>query len=152
TAEVLEKIGLAAADVPGLDLSREGALQALVQAIAGSAVLRGKVLAVSARHRRNLLGGLGKQIDLAKPQAVTVMDLGYAATIQAVLARILAREGSPVILRGLYFALNDTGAARRGGGLDARAFLGTGGPGLALGRLLSLTPDVLEHACMCRDG
>ncbi len=149
-AEVLEKIGLVADDLPGFDLARDGALPALVQAIAGRPALQDKVLAVSARHRRNLLAGLGKQIDLAKAQTVTVMDLGYAATIQAVLARILAREGSPVTLRGLYFALNDAGYARRGGGLAAQAFLGD--RGLAVARLLSRTPDVLEHACMCRDG
>lgn len=150
TAEVLEKIGLAATDVPGFDIGRDGALQTLVQAITRSPALQAKVLAVSARHRRNLLAGLGKQIDLARPQTAIVMDLGYAATIQAVLARILTREGSPVVLRGLYFALNDTGIARRGGGLDVRAFLGD--RGLAVARLLSRTPDVLEHACMCREG
>ncbi len=149
-AEVLAQIGLTAADVPGVDFGRDGALQALVQAIAGRPALREKVLAVSARQRRNLLAGLGRQIDLAKAQVITVMDLGYAATIQAVLARILAREGSPVTLRGLYFALNDTGFARRSGGLAVDAFLGE--EGLNAARLLSRTPDVLEHACMCRDG
>lgn len=148
--EVLGKIGLTAADVPGVDFGRDGALPALVQAIAGSAALRDKVLAVSAGLRRNLLAGLRKQIDLAKPQTVLVMDLGYAATIQAVLARILAREGSPVRLRGLYFALNDAGLARRSSGLAAAAFLGE--QGLSAARLLSRTPDVLEHACMCREG
>ncbi len=152
SAAVLDKIGLAPADMPGFDLNRDGALPALVNAIVTRPALREKVLAVSAGHRRNLLKGLGKQIDLAKPQTVTLMDLGYAATIQAVLARILAREGSPVILSGLYFALNDTGLARRSGGLAVDAFVGTDGPGLALGRLLSRTPDVLEHACMCREG
>ncbi len=150
TAEVLEKIGLSPADIPGFDVGRDGALQILVQAITGSPALRDKVLAVSARHRRNLLAGLGKQIDLTQAQTIVIMDLGYAATIQAVLARILAREGAPVTLRGLYFALNDTGFARRGGGLMADAFLGE--RGLGVGRLLSRTPDVLEHACMCRDG
>ena len=151
-AAVLEKIGLAPADMPAFDLGRDGALAALVNAIATRPTLREKVLAVSAGHRRNLLAGLAKQIDLAKPQTVTLMDLGYAATIQAVLARILAREGSPVILSGLYFALNDAGLARRSGGLAVEAFLGTGGAGRAMGRLLSRTPDVLEHACMCREG
>ena len=156
-AETLEQIGLAPADVPGFDPGRDtsgssGTLQALVNAIGAQPALREKVLAVSARHRRNLLKGLGKRIDLAKAQCITLMDLGYAATIQAVLARILAREGSPVTLSGLYFALNDTGLARRAGGLHVDAFLGVGGAGLALGRLLSRTPDVLEHACMCREG
>ncbi|MBX7199651.1 MAG: HAD family hydrolase [Rhodospirillaceae bacterium] len=149
-AEVLDRIGLAPADVPGLDFARDGALPALVQAIARRPALRDKVLAVSARHRRNLLAGLGKQINLAKPQRISVMDLGYAATIQAVLARILAREGSPVTVQGLYFALNDTGLARRSGGLAVKSFLGD--QGLPVARLLSRTPDVLEHACMCREG
>ncbi|MHB1206382.1 MAG: HAD family hydrolase, partial [Rhodospirillaceae bacterium] len=152
TAAVLATIGLAPADLPGFDMSRAGALAALVGAITGTPTLRAKVLAVSASHRRNLLKGLARHFDLALPQTITLMDLGYAATIQAVLARILAREGVEVTLSGLYLALNDTGLARRNSGLAVDAFLGTGAPGLAIGRLLSRTPDVLEHACMCRDG
>lgn len=152
TGEVLEKVGLSSADVPGFDVGREGALQSLIGEISRRPALKEKVLAVSARLRRNLLAGLARRFDLAQPQCITLMDLGYAATIQAVLARILAREGAAVTLEGLYFALNDTGLARRAGGLAAEAFLGTGAAGLALGRLLSRTPDVLEHACMCREG
>ena len=154
---ILTGLGLSSADLngvlpPGFALSQPNALPALSQAIAATQALKDKVVAASARLRANLLKGLAKQLDTGAAQTVTVLDLGYAATIQSVLARILAREGSPVALSGLYLALNDKAMANVRGGADLRAFLGDEGFLGTTAALLSRTPDVLEHACMCREG
>lgn len=154
--EVLATLGLTRAEVaaviPGFDLGRPGAIGALAQAIVAVPFLKDKVVERSARNRRNLLRGLGRQIDLARDHTVTLMDLGYAATIQTLLARILAREGAKVRLEGLYFALNDRAAEHRRSDVRVSAYLDEAGYASGLGRLLTRTPDVLEHACMCRDG
>jgi FMN phosphatase YigB (HAD superfamily) len=157
TDEVLQEVGLSRADFAnvlpaGFELRQPDALMTLVQAISSVPAAMGKVLATSARHRANLLRGLGKAVDLSVAQTVTVIDLGYGATIQTVLGRILKREGHPVQLSGLYLALNDKALINVRGGADLRAYLGTEGFLGDTAALLSRTPDVLEHACMCRDG
>lgn len=153
--EVLGALGLTLTEVmtaiPGFDMRHPGALGALARTIAATPFLRDKVTARSAQNRRGLLRGLGKQIDLAKEQTVTLMDLGYAATIQTLLSRILAREGAKIRIEGLYFVLNDRAAEHRRI-TDIAAYLGEHGFASSLGRLLTRTPDVLEHASMCRDG
>jgi FMN phosphatase YigB (HAD superfamily) len=154
--EVLASLGLSAAEVtaviPGFDMQRPGALGTLGQAITAVPYLKDKVLAQSARNRRNLLKGLKRHMDIRADDTILLMDLGYAGTIQTLLARILAREGARVRLRGLYFVLNDLALANRGGGTDMDSYLGDGGFNSRIGRLLTRTPDVLEHACMCREG
>ncbi len=155
--EILSGIGIARQDLAGavpdgFDLAQPNALAVLCQTIAAKPALREKVLAVSARHRTNLLKGLSKRIDLASLETVTLMDLGYAATIQTVLARILAREGAKLKLAGLYLALNDRAVVHAGHGAELHAFLDAEGFNGTTAALLSRTPDVLEHACMCREG
>lgn len=154
--EVLASIGLAPADVaaviPAFNMQRPGALSALAHAITAVPYLKAKVLAGSARNRLNLLKGLKKHFDIRADATIVLMDLGYAGTIQTLLARILAREGAKVRLRGLYFVLNDLALVNRSAGAEMDAFLGDGGFNTRLGRLLTRTPDVLEHACMCPEG
>lgn len=154
--EILANLGLTRADVvaalPGFTMRANGALAALTEAVIETEVLKTKVLARAAALRGTLLKGLGKQIDLGKAQRVVLMDLGYAATIQSVLAGILAREGAKVQLEGLYLALNDRALVHRQSGSDVHAFIGNGGYNALVARLLTRTPDVLEHACMCREG
>ncbi len=155
--EVLVGMGLSRADLTGavpagFDIRQPNALNILSQAVAATPALLAKVLAVSGGLRANLLKGLGKLTDLALPQTLTLLDLGYAATIQSVLGRILAREGIKTGLTGLYVALNDKAATNVRGGADLRAFLGGEGFAGPTGALLSRTPDVLEHACMCPEG
>ena len=154
---ILTGLGLSPADLVGLlpagfALNHPDALPALCQAIVATPALKDKVLAASARLRSNLLKGLAGHFDAEKPQALTFLDLGYAATIQTVLARILKREDSPITLTGLYLALNDKAMGHMRAGADLRAYLGDEGFLGATAALLSRTPDVLEHACMCREG
>jgi FMN phosphatase YigB (HAD superfamily) len=154
--EVLRNIGLTYGDLspvlPGFDMHAPGALNALAQAIAATPALRDKVVARATQHRANLLKGLAKHIDLGASEIVLLMDLGYAATIQSVLARILAREGATLRLEGFYLALNDRALLNRQAGTHIHAFIGNDGFNAMVAQLLSRTPDVLEHACMCREG
>ncbi|MDX2142278.1 MAG: hypothetical protein SFV19_02885 [Rhodospirillaceae bacterium] len=159
TPDVLKQIGLTQADLEGampdaarFDIRQSDALSTLCLAVAGSPAIRAKVCAWSAGLRRDLLKGLKQALPLEKPGNIVLMDLGYAATIQTALARILKREGLPANLVGLYFALNPKAVDNIIEGADARAFLSDGGVDTRTIGLLTRTPDVLEHACMCRDG
>lgn len=154
TEEALASLGMSRADLQDVlpatfDFRAANALQVLGRAIIATPALKTKVLATSARHRANLLMGLGKY--LREPR-LTVLDLGYAATIQSVLALILKREGSPIVVSGLYLALNEKAMGHMRGGAELSAYLDDEGFQGATAALLSRTPDVLEHACMCREG
>ena len=154
TDEILNGLGLTRDDLKGLlpafDKTHVDAVGSLSRAIAGTPKLKDKVLATSAALRANLLKGLGKHAGFEA--GAVLLDLGYAATIQSVLARILKREGKNTKLTGLYLALNDKAAAHIRGGADLRAYFAGEGFMGATAALLSRTPDVLEHACMCREG
>ncbi len=153
TDEILREMGLVRADLPaGFEIGQPDALEVLCRIIVTTPNVRDKVLAVSARHRANLLKGLGKLFDLAKPQAIALMDLGYAATIQNILSRILAREGAKTRFVGLYLALNERAAVATRAGSELHGYLNDRGFGGPVAALLSRTPDVLEHACMCPEG
>ncbi len=155
--EVLAGLGLGVGEVDAVfespfDWTAANAIPTLAQGIAQTPALLTKVLAQSANLRKNLLAGLGKHVDLSQTATVFLMDLGYAATIQSVLSKILRREGVQIHQRGLYLALNNKAASNVAAGADLNAYLdheGFNGPTAAL---LSRTPDVLEHACMCREG
>ncbi len=155
--DILASLGLEIADfqdfAPSLpDLRLPAGQAALRQAIVAVQALRDKVTAKSAQLRHNLLKALAKKIDLCSAEQIIVMDLGYAGTIQSVLSRILQREGANVRLVGLYVALNEKAQANIRGGADLRGYLDHEGYAGRTAALLSRTPDVLEHACMCPEG
>ncbi|MBL8629841.1 MAG: hypothetical protein JNM81_09450 [Rhodospirillaceae bacterium] len=163
TDEMLAQCGLSRADLaemPGagaaFDLMDGDDLMRLCAFIEKSEAAKAKVCAVSAASRRNLITALKKQIDLNGAMPFVVMDLGYAATIQVVLERILRREGFTVPLIGLYLALNDAAAenmlAGLNDGVDLRGYLAHDGFDPKAARILTSMPYVLEHACMCREG
>jgi len=157
TADVLTSMGLtpadlAAAGLGAFEIGRDDSLVKLCQAIGGSPALLAKVIAVADDNRRNLMAGLGRVLDLKSSGPAVVMDLGYTATIQTALQSILAREGSPLRLTGLYLALNARAQDGIRADADLRAFLGDDGFAGPIGALLSRVPFVLEHACMCREG
>ncbi len=149
----LTKADLAAAGLPDFDITDGNTVvRKLCMTIAERPELLAKVVAVGGRHRANLLKALSRQIDLTSPGPVVVMDLGYTATIQSALQDLLARNGSPVRLEGLYLALNKKALENVRGGNDLRGYLDTEGFEGMIGKLLSRVPFVLEHACMCPEG
>lgn len=152
--ECVASLGLTIADiksvVPDFDFGQPDSLSRLANAIAANLKLKDKVVIRSAQLRRNLLAALKTKVDFKKP--FILMDLGYAATIQSVLGRILKREGIVVPITGLYLAANKKAIHNTRDGADIRAYLNQGGYGGLTGALLSRTPDVLEHACMCPEG
>jgi FMN phosphatase YigB (HAD superfamily) len=161
--EMLAQAGLTRDDLTGLnadgrpfDLFNGDDLMRLCAFIEQNEQVKAKVCAVSAASRRNLINALSKQIDLNGTTPFVVMDLGYAATIQVILDRILRRENFTVPLVGLYLALNDAAAqnmlAGLGEGVDLRGYLGHEGFNPDAARILTAVPYVLEHATMCREG
>jgi predicted HAD superfamily hydrolase len=107
TDEILGHIGLTRADLAAIspDLEKFDAGQAdafvkMISAILMNPALKQKIEAHSASLRPGLLKGLSKVIPFTKSPRIMLVDLGYTATIQAVLQRILTREGLKVDVSG----------------------------------------------------
>jgi len=159
TDEILTNMGLSRADLGAVstelaqfDAAQPDAFVKMISAVLMNPALKQKIEAHSAALRPGLLKGLGKAISFAQKPRIIVVDLGYTATIQAVLQRILKREGLDVKMSGLYFALSDKAAANIMSGVDLQAYLSPDGFGGEATQVLVRTPDVLEHACMCDEG
>ncbi len=159
TDEILSHLGLTRADLAqadpqlaGFDTAQPDAFVTLIRAVGMNPTLRAKLIAQSQHHRPGLLKALAQSILFDKNARVMLVDLGYSATIQAVLQRILKHEGMNVDMSGLYFALGDKAAANILSGIDLQAYLSADGFGAEAVQVLMRTPDVLEHACMCDEG
>jgi FMN phosphatase YigB (HAD superfamily) len=159
TDDILGNMGLTRADLaqasPELatfDATQPDAFVTMIKAVMMHPALRAKIETMSASLRPGLLKGLGKTIPMNAPARVMVVDLGYTATIQTVLQRVLQREGVPVSVTGLYFALNDKAITNVLNGVDLQSYLSPEGFASESAQVLTRTPDVLEHACMCDEG
>jgi hypothetical protein len=83
---------------------------------------------------------------------LALLDLGYAATIQTALARILAAEGIPVRLRGAYLVTTPGAVwARRAGG-DVRGDLAAFGAPSWFTTPFVRHREVIETLCASGDG
>jgi FMN phosphatase YigB (HAD superfamily) len=159
TEDILSNMGLthvdlaqASPDLATFDATQPEAFVTMIKAVMMHPALRAKIDAKSASLRPRLLKGLGKTIPMRAPSRIMVVDLGYTATIQTVLQRVLQHEGLPVSLTGLYFALNDKAITNVLNGVDLQSYLSPEGFASDAAQVLTRTPDVLEHACMCDEG
>ncbi|MCB2106633.1 MAG: hypothetical protein KDE14_02980 [Rhodobacteraceae bacterium] len=164
TDEVCADIGLGQGDLAGIlpagfslpldaDMSvLRTAIRILADAIVSTPHARKKVLEESARRRTNLIIAVQRAIGAANGARAVLTDLGYAGTIQAVLGRILAREQKQVRLTGLYMSLTKSAAFNLLAGADLRAYLNHDGFDGMTPAVIARTPDLIEQACMCREG
>jgi len=159
TNEILANIGLTREDLGAVspelaqfDATQPDAFVKMISAVMMNASLRDKIGAKSAGLRPGLMKGLAKSIPFSKRPRIMLVDLGYTATIQAILQRILAHEGVDLEMSGLYFALSDKAMINILGGVNLQSYLAPDGFDSEAARVLTRTPDVLEHACMCDEG
>jgi hypothetical protein len=153
--ELLDQLGLAPADLPGLDaradLTPERA-RALVHRIARDPSARGKVVRASATARRNLLAHVAAVLGPDRPRRVAVVDLGYHGTIQGTLQRILDHEGAGVATHGLYLVTGDRTHVAQAGGAVVEGWLAANGQPVAVAHTLVRSPQVIEQSLMADCG
>lgn len=97
------------------------------EALAGDEALRAAIVAHTARLRARVMRQLRRELEpgALEPGAppLVICDVGWGATIQAGLQRILRAEGVDVELVGLYLALSEPGEQRQARGLAVRSYL-----------------------------
>jgi FMN phosphatase YigB (HAD superfamily) len=124
------------------DLARE-----LVERLAFDPALRARIVARSAELRSRLV----RYLERLRPPGenrIVLVDLGWAATIQSLLDRILHEAGSDLKTTGLYLITTDRAADRMLGGADARGFLASAGHPVRPVQAFMRSPEILEQICM----
>jgi hypothetical protein len=110
----------------GADAQDPTTLRAGCARLADDDSARASILRSAAELRGRVIRQLVREVDpdaLAGRAPFVVVDVGWGATIQSGLARILRAEGHEVDLVGLYFALSAPGEARAADGLSVRSYL-----------------------------
>ena len=119
----------------------------LVDGIVQDAELRGRIVASSAALRARLT----RYIEGLRPPGedrLVLVDLGWGATIQTLVDRLLAESGSDLTTTGLYLMTTDRAAARMLDGTDAHGFLAAGGHPRRSIEAFMRSPELIEQVCM----
>jgi glycosyltransferase involved in cell wall biosynthesis/FMN phosphatase YigB (HAD superfamily)/tetratricopeptide (TPR) repeat protein len=105
-----------------------------------------RIEARSAMERRKIIDYLRPWIEAGTP--IGVCDIGYNASAQAQLQRILELEGHPARFIGCYLVTCQRTAFRLLDGLDVRNFLGTFGRPYSQYQAFLRSPAFVEQ-CLC---
>lgn len=109
--------------------------------------LRARVVASARQLRRRIV----RYVDELRPageERLCLVDLGWRATIQALLDDMLREAGVDCRTLGLYVVTSRQVNDRLLDGVDARGFLGAGGLPEAQVDAIMRSPEILEQVCM----
>ena len=146
-------LGLALDDLPELApeadrrLDDAGFGEVVIDAIVHDPALRARVVAGSQALRRRIVRYVEQRLP-AGERRLALVDLGWGATIQASVQRLLDEAGLDVATLGLYLVTREGIAGRLLDGLDAQGFLGQAGLPAQPVDALMRSPEILEQICM----
>ncbi|MDQ6750001.1 MAG: hypothetical protein M3Z33_04525, partial [Actinomycetota bacterium] len=150
-------LGLEPADLPTLSeradarLDDAGLGDAVIDEIVYDAALRSRVVAASRELRRRVVRYVQERLPPGERRMVLV-DLGWGATVQGLLQKLLRADGVDCEVVGLYLLTRDAAADRMLDGLEVHGFLGCAGlPDDAIEAIMR-SPEILEQVCMPEHG
>lgn len=123
----------------------------VVAAFGASEALRAAMCDASAEKRARLFRYLDDAGVFAS-ERLTLVDLGWAGTIQRTLAQAFRGRPRPSHVRGLYFATHGKLLELPAATCSADSFLVRLGEPADLWSILSRTPEILEQACLSPAG
>ena len=152
-AEYCRTLGIEPAEVegfealPGARLGEPFLARRLVDSIVADTELRGRIVSSSSALRARLMRYL-EQLRPPGEDRMVLVDLGWGATIQTLLDRLLAEAGSDLSTTGLYLMTTDRAAARMLDGTDAHGFLASAGHPQRPVDAFIRSPELIEQICM----
>jgi FMN phosphatase YigB (HAD superfamily) len=151
--EYLTALGLAPDDLPALADQSErrmddaGFGDEVIDAVVHDPALRARVVARARELRRRIL----RYVESVRPpgeERLLVVDLGWRATIQATLDRLLSEAGVECRTLGLYLLTSEAAAPRLLDGVEAQGFLASAGVPEDPVEAIIRSPEILEQVCM----
>lgn len=151
--EFCATLGLEAADLPTLSgradarLDDAGVGDAVIDEIVYDAELRSRVVAASGELRRRVVRYVQERLPPGERRMMLV-DLGWGATVQGLLQKLLRADGVDCEVAGLYLLTRDAAADRTLDGLEVHGFLGSAGVPHDAIETIMRSPEILEQVCM----
>ncbi len=118
----------------------------LLEALTGDDAVRETIVEQARLTRERVLRYVERLLDGG--DRMTVVDLGWAASAQGLLAKALELGGLRVDLSGLYLVLHRGAARHVFDGTQARGYLGEYGEPAAAVDAMVRSPEILEQVCM----
>lgn len=156
-AELFATLGLERSDLGPLErhadarLDQKALLEAVVDRVVFDPALHERVVDAARAHRGRIVRYLRSRAG-ADARRVVLVDLGWGATIQSLLDRILEAEGERLETVGLYLVTNERAGERMLDGTLVEGFLGEIGHPEPHVASLMRSPELLEQACMPEHG
>ncbi|WP_448614809.1 HAD family hydrolase [Modestobacter sp. URMC 112] len=147
---LLDILHLRPGDVPALAgelhtvMDNSGILDRVASALTESPHLRNQMTATVTKARERLITAL-RNAGALEGEDLTLIDLGWGATIQFQLGRLLSLARIPIVPAGLYLATEDRSARVVQTGLRAEGYLAQGGYPREVSTTLTRSPEVLEQ-------
>lgn len=157
-AQIAPQLGLTATDFaeftddPEALLTTTESKGALIDFIAARTALRSKVLRYCREQRRGLIAHLFGDADPKKIKKIYLVDLGYNATIQGSIQRVLDAEGLNIQTHGFYLATAPGALATQEHGGICEGYLVAHGEPASLSFSLQRSPEVVEQSTMAACG
>ena len=137
-------------DLADSPLDAPEVLERVLEVLDKEPQVRAQVVLRAQQVRERLYRHLDRQLPAEGP--VVVVDIGWGATIQTLLSRLLEARGTPRKVVGLYLATQAHAEMRRLEGLQAEGYLAHGGRPAAELRAVMRSPEILEQICMSDEG
>ena len=128
-----------------------GECDRLIQALLQDTPARQRIRDATSERRSRLLAYY-ERAGLFDQDQVTIVDLGWAGSLQEGLNGLLREKSRFSHLRGLYFGTNAQILKKQGGCSSFDSFLFHLGSPIKPFGILSRTPEIIEQSCMCEEG
>ncbi|GAB3902934.1 hypothetical protein GCM10029964_094140 [Kibdelosporangium lantanae] len=149
--QLLSVLNLRAGEVPALAneldtvIDNGGIAERVSLALTETPHIRNRLTVTVTSARERLIKSLRKAGALDQP-TITLVDLGWAGTIQAMLARALKIAGVDVTPAGLYLATDSRSDRNYNQGLRIEGYLAQAGYPTEVASAITRSPEVLEQS------
>src|SRR5206468_2549884 len=120
---------------------------AVIDEIVFDAGLRARIVASSRELRQRIVRYVQRMLPPGE-QRLMLVDLGWGATTQRLVDRILFAAGVQCDVSGLYLVTRDATVDHLLEGMEVHGFLGNAGLPEPAVRTIMRSPEVLEQVCM----
>lgn len=151
---VCRRLGLELGQVPRLAGHAETTVddpatrRALLAELTGDEAVRATLVAQAREQRRRIAAYVERELPGEGPRQLVLADLGWAASAQRLIARILHDAGLEVAVIGLYLLTHEGATETVLSGSEVVSFLAQLGVPEEAARIVIRSPEVVEQACM----
>jgi hypothetical protein len=151
--EFCSTLGIEPSDLPALAHRADASMfdaglgDAVIDAIVFDAGLRARIVAGSRELRQRVVRYVQRMLPPGERHLMLV-DLGWGATTQRLVDRLLFAAGVECQVSGLYLVTRDVTVDHMLEGMEVHGFLGSAGLPKAAVDTIMRSPEVLEQVCM----